>query len=613
MILNDQYLLSEDIQWTDQLHKREWTLMIKIQLPQEPIHPSLPQNDTPAEQAKRKQCLKAQQEICILSSDNSLGLPLMKLPIPDEFDFSDLYNAERGIATAPMLANQTIVTTQLDNPYGPFAGLMDYEKLYVTLKAPEVSQEWLSDESFGEQRLSGVNPVMLKRVTALGDLPKNLNQDLLKKKLDSKMNLQDLIKENKLYSVDFTPFLQGIPDGKIGPLQKYVPQAIGLFIWCGRSSEGVDAYSYSQGGALMPLAIQLDLSTGNQKSTSGANTVKIYTPNDEALIWTIAKVLFNVCDSNVHEMSTHLGRAHFAQESFGVVTPRQLAPQHPIYILLTPHTRFLVYNNQQGMEKLVQPGGPVDQLLASTLDGSLTIAKKAAQSWSATETFPESLALRSVENRELLPHYPYRDDGLLIWDCISRYVRNYLDLYYADDQAVMNDYEIQAWAKELAATDEGGGYIKDMPASFKSIAELHRVLSCFIFQNSAGHSAVNYPQYDYLGFAPSAPLAVYSDFRQFLMKEKVSPQEQLTFLMTLLPPQVLSLGQVSITNALAVYHYDKLGDYTHDLVDPLAKQVLYSFTQSLANVEKQIEAANRQRATNYRYLMPSQILNSASI
>ena len=589
--------------------------MIKIQLPKESINPSLPQNNTPAEQARRRQALKAQQEICILSSDNILGLPLMKLPIPEGFEFSDLYNAKRGIETAPMLANHELVVHRLDNPYGPFKGLMDYEKLYAVLKAPDVSAEWLSDASFGEQRLSGVNPVMIKRVTSLGDLPKNLNQDLLKKKLDSNINIQLLIKENRLYCIDFTPFLQGIPDGKVGALQKYMPQAMGLFVWSdSRSADvGLDIYTANHGGALMPLAIQLDLSSGNKKSAGCGDTVKIYTPNDEELIWTIAKVLFNVCDANVHEMSTHLGRAHFAQESFGVVTPRQLAPEHPIYILLTPHLRFLVYNNQQGMEKLVQPGGPVDQLLASTLDGSLTIAKKAARSWSAIETFPESLASRAVESRELLPHYPYRDDGLLIWDCITRYVSNYLALYYIDDQAVINDYEIQAWAKELSSTEEGGGFIKDMPSSFTSIAELHRVLSCFIFQNSAGHSSINYPQYDYLGFAPSAPLAVYSDFRQFLMQENVPAQKQLEFLMALLPPQSLSLGQIDITNALSVYHYDKLGDYANELVDPLAKQVLYSFTQSLANVEKQINTANRQRSTNYRYLLPSQILNSASI
>ncbi|MDB9309816.1 lipoxygenase family protein [Aphanizomenon sp. CS-733/32] len=44
-------------------------------------------------------------------------------------------------------------------------------------------------------------------------------------------------------------------------------------------------------------------------------------------------------------MSSHLCRTHFVMEPFAVVTPRQLAQNHPLRILLKPHFRFMLANN----------------------------------------------------------------------------------------------------------------------------------------------------------------------------------------------------------------------------------------------------------------------------
>jgi len=580
--------------------------MISLDFLKHPVQPSLPQNDTPDEQNARRKALGITQEKYLLSNDNSLGLPLLKTPLPKEESFSPKYLVERGIATAPMVANSELVKTQLTDPFGPFSGLSDYNSIYPLIEKPEVAATWLTDESFGEQRLSGVNPVMIERIENNQSFPTKLDVNQLRNVLDTSIDLDNLIAKKQLYVVDLTPYVDGIPEGSITTpdkkIAKYLPKPIGLFYWQADGASLKDPTLKS--GRLLPLAIQVDIND---------NKVKIFTPQSPDLLWSIAKTCFSIADVNVHEMSTHLGRAHFAQESFGAITPAQLAPQHPLFVLLKPHLRFLVFNNQAGVDHLVQKGGPVDSLLAATLEGSLAISSKAAQSWSVTETFPESIASRHVDSKSSLPHYPYRDDGILVWDSVVNYVNEYVGIYYQNDNDVAADYELQAWAKTLADTGTEGGHIKDMPAQITSVEELAKLLSVIIFQNSAGHSSINYPQYPYIGFNPNMPLAGYSNYREFLADENTTKEQQLDFMQNFLPPQSLALGQVEITYALSDYHFDSLGDYAKELKDPLAKHALANFTQALTVITRKIEIRNRQRAVPYTYLIPENVLNSASI
>lgn len=580
--------------------------MISISLPKGPIQPSLPQNDTPEEQEARRNKLGLAQEKYILSNVNSLGLPLLKTPLPPEESFDERYKAGRGFATLPMITNSQKVESQLTDPYGPFSGLADYESMYIDIPEPVVTPNWLTDESFGEQRLSGVNPVMIERVKSSSSLPANLDVNQLNDVLDSSINIDRLIGDGQLFVVDFTPFLDGIPEGSVptpdGAKQKFLPKPIGLFCWDKGSVKA--SASELKTGRLLPLAIQIDTEGG---------TTKIFTPQSPELLWTISKICFAIADSNIHEMSTHLGICHFAQESFGAVTPMHLAPQHPLHVLLKPHLRFLVFNNQAGVDALIPPDGPVDQLLAATLDGSVSISIKAAKSWSVAETFPESIQARGVESSKMLPHYPYRDDGTLIWEAVTSYVQEYLNIYYKTEEDIKADYELQAWANKLADTSTEGGHINGMPSQINTVEQLSNILSVIIFQNSAGHSSVNYTQYPYIGFSPNMPLAGYRNYREFLAREDTTQEEQLDFMLNFLPPQALALGQIEITFGLSCYHYDSLGDYAKEISDPLAKHALYRFTQSLSTIEQRIEKRNRQRVVPYSYLLPSEVLNSASI
>lgn len=41
--------------------------------------------------------------------------------------------------------------------------------------------------------------------------------------------------------------------------------------------------------------------------------------------------------------------------------------------------------------------------------------------------------------------YPYAEDGLLIWNALTKYFTKYIDMYYTDDEAVKDDTWLQGW------------------------------------------------------------------------------------------------------------------------------------------------------------------------
>ena len=64
----------------------------------------------------------------------------------------------------------------------------------------------------------------------------------------------------------------------------------------------------------------------------------VFTPAN-GVAWEIAKVHLQVSDGNHHELFSHLGRTHLVVEAFAMATPRRLAPEHPLEVLLLPDAK----------------------------------------------------------------------------------------------------------------------------------------------------------------------------------------------------------------------------------------------------------------------------------
>ena len=100
-----------------------------------------------------------------------------------------------------------------------------------------------------------------------------------------------------------------------------------------------------------------------------------------------------------------------------------MAGNHPPCLFLQPHLLFMLTNNNLAQQRLINISGIVDNLLAGTLRESMELVKEAYERWNIKDfAFPKEIENRGMDNVERRPHYPYRDDGMLVWNAIHTLV-----------------------------------------------------------------------------------------------------------------------------------------------------------------------------------------------
>lgn len=559
--------------------------------------PLLPQNDINSSQ--RNNSLSHQQKA--YQYDHTALPPVVLLKeVPAAENFSAQYIAERVLATAELLPNSLAANAKsfLD----PLDELQDYEDFFVLLPLPKVAKVYQSNESFAEQRLSGANPLVIRLLKADDLRAKILDQiPSFKPDFEPLFNVSKELATGNIYVADYTgrdgnykgPAL--VQGGSYEKGRKYLPKPLAFFRW---KPAGIGDH-----GKLVPIAIQLNN--------------RVYTPFEKnSLDWLFAKFCVQIADANHHEMSSHLCRTHFVMEPIPIATAHQLAENHPLSLLLRPHFLFMLTNNHLGQERLINPGGPVDKLLAGTLEESMELVKDAYKNWNINDfSFPKEIEDRGMDK---IPHYPYRDDGMLLWKAINDFVSGYLNHFYPDSQAIANDTELQAWAAELA--DPSQGNLKGMPTQISNVEELIKLVTTIIFICGPQHSAVNFAQYEYMAFAPNMPLSAYEDPADLGISDEPMTEEKI---LGLLPPYKRASDQLQTLFTLSAYRYDRLGYYQkafqelyHESPDEVFKDdqsiidIIRQFQQDLNMAEQEIDANNKKRIVPYPYLKPSLILNS---
>lgn len=547
------------------------------------MKPYLSQNDP--DPTKRKSFLERKQGEYEFDHDFLPPMAMLK-DVPSIENFSTKYIAERTIETAELPINLLAVKTR--SLWDPLDELQDYEDYFPVLPKPHVIKTYQTDDSFSEQRLCGVNPLVLCQIKQMPPGFAFTIQELHDKFGDS-IKLEEKLANGNIYVADYTS-LAFVKGGTYERGKKFLPTPIAFFCW--RSS------GFSDRGQLVPIAIQINPAAGKQS--------QLITPFDDPLVWFHAKLCVQIADANHHEMSSHLCRTHFVMEPFAIVTARQLAENHPLNLLLKPHFRFMLANNELGRQRLVNRGGPVDELLAGTLQESLQIVVNAYEEWSLDKfALPTELKNRGVDDVNNLPHYPYRDDGMLLWNVIKNFVSEYLKIYYKTPQNFTADFELQAWAQELVS--KSGGRVKGVSSTIETLEQLVDIATAVIFTCGPQHSAVNYPQYEYMTFMPNMPLAAYKQ----ITPEGTIPDHK--NLISYLPPPKQTADQLTVLFILAAYRYDRLGYYDDKFEDQEAQDLIVTFQQNLNGVERQIELNNKSRLIDYIYLKPRLVTNSISV
>jgi arachidonate 15-lipoxygenase len=509
-------------------------------------------------------------------ADSALRRRLRQMDLPGTSVALGASTAVRAVAGAV----GTLIGVQAESRR--LQSIDDYNSLFHVIGLPPISKDFELDSTFAELRLAGPNPMMIHRIDKLDDrFP--VTDELFQIALPGD-TIAAAGAEGRLYLVDYR-LLDGIETGvSAGGLKKYLYAPLALF--------AVDRATKK----LTPIAIQCKQKPGPENP--------IFTP-DDGYNWRIAKTIVEIADGNYHEAITHLGRTHLTIEPFAVAAHRQFAPHHPLNVLLQAHFNGTMAINHLARQKLISPGGVVDQLLAGKISATLGLTAGAVQNHLFKDQMPrETFRRRGVDDTTALPHFPYRDDSLLHWDAIRDWVASYLQCFYRSDAEVAADVEVAGWINEVSA--KNGGRISGVEPT-RTLAELVDVTALVIFTASAQHAAVNFPQYDVMSYAPAMPLAGYAPAPT--TKKGATEADY----MDQLPPRDMAVLQMNTGYMLGNTHYTRIGEYDKGyLREPRLEELAGRFAARLNDIERTIAERNQHRRP-YPFLLPSGVPQSINI
>ena len=454
--------------------------------------------------------------------------------------------------------------------------------LWMNRDKPLSMARWDMDTEFARQRLDGLNPRMIRRFDSLpAHFP--VTDEVVAGLLDPGDTLAAAMAAHRLYGCDYA-ILKGI-SVKEG---RFLTQPLVLF-YVGRD------------GQMRPIAIQLF-----QTPEQGP----IFTPRNPPGTWLAAKTYVQTADAQVHEVIEHLLHGHLIVEVFDVAMNRTLPQAHPVHQMLAPHFEFTMAVNTSARTKMLAPDGPIDKTMAIGAKGAFELlARGWWEHWDfAHHNVPADLAARGVADASALPHYHWRDDALELWAVVGRYAAAMVDHFYPDDAAVRDDPELQAFHAELRS--ERGGSVRGLPggeAGFADRATLTETLTRLIYAASAGHAAGNNGQYDYYGFIPNTPGALYAP----PPIDTTDPWDE-GRLVAALPGFKAAAIQIVMVRLLSRRTEMPLGQMPHSYfaANDDVLPILGAFRRDLHDLSAKIATRNAGLEIPYTYLDPKQVARS---
>ncbi len=529
--------------------------------------PTLPALDP--DPATRQHALQATRGQLRWAHDRPLGVATAAA-VPEGQGYPASVLGEVAAATAATVSNRALRRVRRGLHRAPEQTTpTSVDALYASIDPPglrkRMSDPATANEAFGWQRQAGPNPYSLQR---LSRLPRGWPASLVRDASGSAASA--MAKAGRLYLCDWRH------------------QAT-LSAGAGRVLPPTQALLLAQpDGRLLPL---------------GVRTPELVTPADGAR-WSLALATAQAADGNEVELFWHLGRAHFLLEAVAVAAGRQLAPWHPLAVLLQPHLVGTLAINGAARDQLVVPGGQIDVLLGPALPDAMAWVRQGVQSFDPrADRFDRALERRQLHDAPV--QLPWRDDGRRVFEPLLAWVRDYVGLYYPDDAAVQADTELQGMVDALGSDD--GGRL----AHVGEVADREALVDLFVgvlWCATAHHAAVNYTQYDFLGDVQHAPGASWGAV------PTTEPHDLDAAWASVLPPPDPATEQVDFYYQQSRIRVNTLGDYpARQFVDPRVLAPLLRLTDALAEADAAIEADDASRWWPYPYLRPSRIAASIHI
>ncbi|MCA9574899.1 MAG: lipoxygenase family protein [Polyangiales bacterium] len=473
--------------------------------------------------------------------------------------------------------------------------LEDYHRLFVTTAEPAVAKVWAEDWFFAYQRLAGCNPVVIRRAS-LADLGERFPVDdaFLDRALRwfgaPPTTLQKLADDGQLFLTDYS-ILEGVPAGTwdSGRRRKYLWAPLGLFAW-------LPAHGSREAG-LMPIAVQC-------YQQHDPVEAPVFGPFD-GVKWQMAKMVLQVADTHDHGIVRHLGLCHIIMESVTLCLFRNLAPAHPLRVLLEPHVAYTLATNEITQDSTINPGGVTVTLQSNNFTGTFIVLHRALDAFDWDSESPDKRYQKlGLADTRALPVHPFRDDELSCWAAILEFAQAYVDHYYASDEAVRTDRELQAFVAELGAED--GGRVRGVP-EVHTRQQAGRFVANVIERATTYHNAINYSVFPYMGFVAGMPLAAYA------VAPTARPATHAEFL-DMLPPLHKALGQMGDYWTISGLLVNRLGYYgANYFADPFARDLAERFREQLAAIDREIAERNTQRPFPYDQVTPSRTAQSITV
>ncbi|CAH1246079.1 ALOX5 [Branchiostoma lanceolatum] len=512
-------------------------------------------------------------------------MPAACIPLPTEEMFSPVKIGRLMQRLAEFIASQAQIMMRYAQ--AKRQGMWDPWKANFSGYLPaneKLIETWQNDEEFCRQFLQGINPMLLTVCKEQSQIPASM----LGLRAQDKTALQ-LMEENRLFIVDYAPMLGAPPTpGKFF----YAPIVL--------------MYKEELAGGksrLNMLGIQLTRKTGKNKVYS-PETAKTH-PNK----YMFAKMHVMSADNNVHQFLYHLGYTHLGMEPIAVSLHTHLPPDHPIHRLLLPHFKDTIGINYLARHSLVSRIFPItDPMFATSTVGGLHMFIKEWRKYRFMDmAFPEELKRRGFdeEKSDGLEDYYFRDDGFKLWNIYKDYVTGVVEAAYLSDKDVVADEALQQFCQMI----EGPGQLHGFPREISNKQLLIDCLTNIIFNVSAQHSAVNFPQYDYYSFIPNRPA-------QLKMEMPHGPNDMLeSAILEALPDVKFTSLQVLLSYMLSMPTQTAITEM--EAVKKLYPDVHETFHAQLLDLSNDIKGRNEglkgEGKVAYTYLDPENVAMSIDI
>ncbi|XP_065186429.1 polyunsaturated fatty acid 5-lipoxygenase-like [Sycon ciliatum] len=458
----------------------------------------------------------------------------------------------------------------------------EINKLYVSpyLLAPKCIKYWRSDEYFGQLRLSGPNPFLIRRCTGI---PFNcaITPNLVDRFLEGQ-SLQTAIEAKKIYIVNFEMMVVD------NDTPRKCVQPIGLFY-------------VNKAGDLMPIAIQLEPSLGGARSP-------VFLPSDPAWTWTAAKMWFNSADAAYHMAVAKLSRCNFVLETFALAIHRNFSSTHPLFQLVAPHIRYIFDANRSSAFYLLNlTDGYIDFDFSLGRRATFSVIQRDYRRMKVSHRmFQQDLVERGVDDPSSLPNYHYRDDGLLYDAAIKNYVYTVVESVYSSPEDLIYDHELQSFAHEISDGRLSEPLLRGLPmeGKFTNTLQIGLVFAHIIFTATAHFGATHNTMYENYAWPPNYP--------SFLRGLPPDTKEKLkeTDVIAMIPERPYIAKTLLIMDTLQKLTVVHLGDYdVEHSVDQMSHHLLEMFRKDLKEIAKHIERVNKKRKFSYKALLPNKIPN----